>query len=79
MLYTENKYLIVWKFKDFCVLFIFFFSDEGEEVTFDIYMADASTPGFLDYHERMQMFLLWYIDAASFIDTDDEKWQYFVM
>ena len=24
-------------------------------------------PGFRDYHERLQTFLLWFIDAASFI------------
>ena len=36
-------------------------------------------PGFREYHEKMQTFLLWFIDAASFIDVDDDKWEYFIM
>lgn len=36
-------------------------------------------PGFESYHENMQTFLLWFIDAASYIDVDDRKWDYFVI
>lgn len=36
-------------------------------------------PGFKKYHQRLQMFLLWYVDAASFIDIDDDQWHYFNM
>ncbi|RXG60256.1 Histone acetyltransferase type B catalytic subunit [Armadillidium vulgare] len=32
--------------------------------------------GFLEYHERLQTFLLLFIDASSYIDTDDERWRY---
>lgn len=46
---------------------------------FVIYKADVSTPGFLAYHERMQTFLKWFIEAANYIDTDDNKWEFFVL
>ena len=46
---------------------------------FEIYLTDISTPGFGAYHQRMQTFLWWFIDAASYIDTDDDKWQYFLI
>ncbi|XP_069951943.1 histone acetyltransferase type B catalytic subunit isoform X2 [Cherax quadricarinatus] len=52
--------------------------EEGEEKTYEVYLCDISATGFLDYHERIQTFLLWYIDAASYIDVDDDKWRFFV-
>ncbi|XP_065309933.2 histone acetyltransferase type B catalytic subunit isoform X1 [Dermacentor albipictus] len=51
----------------------------GLSRTFELYSAGVTTPGFLDYHARMQSFILWFIDAASYIDSDDEKWEYFVL
>ncbi|KAH7946062.1 hypothetical protein HPB49_019894 [Dermacentor silvarum] len=51
----------------------------GLSRTFELYSACVTTPGFLDYHARMQSFILWFIDAASYIDSDDEKWEYFVL
>ncbi|GAB6019378.1 hypothetical protein CHUAL_000964 [Chamberlinius hualienensis] len=47
--------------------------------TFEIYAADISTPGFCDYHERIQTFLLWFVDAASFINTDDDRWRFYLV
>ncbi|KAG0412205.1 hypothetical protein HPB47_010659 [Ixodes persulcatus] len=47
--------------------------------TFKLYKADVTVPGFIDYHARMESFILWFIDAASYIDSDDEKWEYFVL
>lgn len=46
---------------------------------FDIFRVDFSFPGFRAYHERMQTFLLWFIDAASYIDVDDDRWECFVV
>ncbi|XP_042894781.1 histone acetyltransferase type B catalytic subunit [Parasteatoda tepidariorum] len=53
-------------------------NDEKEEF-YKIYRADNETPGFLDYHQRMQTLVLWLIDAASYIDEEDEKWDFFVL
>lgn len=36
-------------------------------------------PGFEAYHESIQTFLTWYIDASSYIDIEDRKWDYFVV
>lgn len=51
----------------------------GLSRTFELYSAGVTTPGFIDYHARMQSFILWFIDAACYIDSDDEKWEYFVL
>lgn len=46
---------------------------------FFIYKAHSSDPGFVAYHERMQTFLLWFIEAVSYIDIDDDRWDFFVL
>ncbi|XP_013186287.1 histone acetyltransferase type B catalytic subunit [Amyelois transitella] len=46
---------------------------------FEVYYSEISTPGFLSFHERLQTFLLWYVDAASFIDVDDDQWNFFTV
>ncbi|XP_047136715.1 histone acetyltransferase type B catalytic subunit isoform X1 [Hydra vulgaris] len=53
-----------------------YFHDDTE---YEIYEADIFTPRLKEYHERLQTFILWYIDAASFIDIDDEKWHFFLL
>ncbi|CAG7819872.1 unnamed protein product [Allacma fusca] len=49
------------------------------EKTFVIYACEISDPKFLAYVIKMEEFLLWFVDAASFIDQQDEKWKFFVM
>ena len=51
----------------------------GEERTFEMYKTNIESPGFRVYHERLQPFLLFFVDAASYIDVDDEKWTYFLL
>jgi len=46
---------------------------------YEVYHATISTPRLKEYHERMQTFVLWYIDAASFIEVDDEKWNFYML
>ncbi|KAL0626194.1 Histone acetyltransferase type B catalytic subunit [Plecturocebus cupreus] len=41
--------------------------------------ADMTCRGFREYHERLQTFLMWFIETASFIDVDDERWHYFLV
>lgn len=53
-------------------------SDKNEVRTFEIYECNRNTSGFLAYHARLQTFLLWFVDAASYIDIDDPQWQFFV-
>ncbi|EMP38671.1 Histone acetyltransferase type B catalytic subunit [Chelonia mydas] len=53
--------------------------EAGEDITYQIYQADMTCPGFREYHERLQTFLMWFIETASFIDVDDERWNYFLV
>ncbi|KAE8580936.1 hypothetical protein XENTR_v10024599 [Xenopus tropicalis] len=53
--------------------------EAGEDITYQIYKADMTCPGFREYHERLQTFLMWFIETASYIDVDDEKWDYFLV
>lgn len=41
--------------------------------------ADITCPGFQEYHEHLQTFLMWFIETASFIDADDDRWDFFLM
>jgi len=44
-----------------------------------VYKCEESTPRFRNYHERLQAWIMFYIDAASFIDIDDDSWRMFLM
>lgn len=46
---------------------------------YGVYHADSNVPGFKEYHKKMQTLILWFIDAASYIDEEDERWDYFVL
>lgn len=43
---------------------------------FEVYHSDMSVTGFRERHEQMQTWLKWFIDGASYIDTDDERWDF---
>lgn len=51
----------------------------GESKTFEIYQSTTSDQGFKDYHERLQFWIMFYIDAASYIDIDDDRWMFFTL
>lgn len=51
----------------------------GQKETYGLYRADSTTPGFKEYHQRMQTLILWFIDGASYIDDEDERWDYYVL
>ncbi|KZC06490.1 PREDICTED: histone acetyltransferase type B catalytic subunit [Dufourea novaeangliae] len=61
------------------LLHSFSVNDEGYTRKFEVYKADMTYKGFKEYHQRLQTFVLWYIDAANFIDIDDDRWHYFNM
>ncbi|CAG8464272.1 1734_t:CDS:2, partial [Racocetra persica] len=37
--------------------------------------ATFSTPRFKEFHRRLQIFVLFYIEAGSYIDEEDDKWE----
>ena len=47
--------------------------------TYEVFRCLESTPGFREYHERLQAWIMFYIDAASYIDIDDDNWRIFLM
>jgi len=51
--------------------------DDGER-TFEIYRSTWDTPGFRDYHRRMQIFALFNIEGASYIHEDEDNWEFYV-
>lgn len=53
--------------------------EEGSKRHFEIYKCDIREQEFRDYHTKMQTFLWWYIDAASYIDVDDDRWMYYTI
>lgn len=50
----------------------------GDERHFDIYFCNYKYPSFLKFFSRLQTFVLWFVDAASYIDVDDPQWSYFI-
>uniref|UniRef100_A0A0K8TT35 Histone acetyltransferase type B catalytic subunit n=1 Tax=Tabanus bromius TaxID=304241 RepID=A0A0K8TT35_TABBR len=51
---------------------------DGIERTFEMYRCDVTMPEFFPFFERLQTFILWFIDAASYVEVDDPQWMYFV-
>jgi len=57
---------------------------DAENKRFEIFKVGSveslSNPdSFLTFHERLQTFLLWFVDAASFIEIDDPKWTFYFL
>jgi len=55
-----------------------FMKEDGNGLVrnYEVYRCDESTPGFRKYHERLQAWIMFYIDAASYIDIDDDSWRF---
>ncbi|KAF8921043.1 histone acetyltransferase type B catalytic subunit [Mucidula mucida] len=51
----------------------------GEQSHYEVYHATWATPGFRAYHQRMQLFILFFIEAGSFINDEDDQWEFFVL
>lgn len=50
-------------------------SNAGDGVTFEIYQGDVTNEQMVEYHKRTEMWLIWYIETASVLDLEDERWQ----
>ncbi|KAL5528913.1 hypothetical protein ACEPAG_4887 [Sanghuangporus baumii] len=55
--------------------------DENSDdvVLFEAYHTTWDTPGFREYHRLMQLFILLYIEAGSYIKEDEEGWEFVVL
>ena len=41
--------------------------------------ATWNNPGFREYHQRMQLFILLYIEAGSYINDAEDSWEFVVL
>lgn len=46
---------------------------------YHVHLSNTDSKYFNDYYRRLQHFVIWYIDGASYVDFDDERWNYFIM
>ncbi|KAG1139233.1 hypothetical protein G6F37_009881 [Rhizopus arrhizus] len=46
---------------------------------FEIYKSSFSSQKFREYHARMKIFVLLFIEGGSYIEDDDEKWEIFTI
>lgn len=51
----------------------------GDVITYEIWHATWDTPGFREYHRRMQVFILLYIEAGSYINEEEDSWEFMVL
>lgn len=49
--------------------------DEGA-VVFEAFSTRFNTPGWKDYHRRMQIFVLLFIEGGSYVDEEDDRWEF---
>jgi len=52
--------------------------DEGA-IVYEAWSAKMDTPGFREYHRRMQIFVLFYIEGGSYIEEEDERWEFVIL
>ncbi|KAF8232288.1 histone acetyltransferase type B catalytic subunit, partial [Tricholoma matsutake] len=62
--------------------------ESEDAIVFEVYHAEHyplqskatwNTPGFKEYHRRMQLFILLYIEAGSYINEDEDMWEFVVL
>ncbi|KAJ6620254.1 acyl-CoA N-acyltransferase [Mycena sp. CBHHK59/15] len=53
--------------------------ESDDAVVFEVYHATWSSPGFKELHRRMQLFILLYIEAGSYINEEEETWEFVVL
>jgi histone acetyltransferase 1 len=46
---------------------------------FEVYHCNWDTPGFKEYHRRMQIFTLLLIEGASYIQEDEHNWEFVLL
>ncbi|ESK94254.1 histone acetyltransferase type b catalytic subunit [Moniliophthora roreri MCA 2997] len=54
-------------------------SESEDAVVYEVYHATWDTPGFREYHQRMQVFILLYIEGGSYIKEEEDEWEFVVL
>lgn len=52
---------------------------DPDAVLYEVYHSTWETPGFREYHRRMQLFILLFIEGGSYIQEDEDKWEFVVL
>ncbi|KAJ7118794.1 acyl-CoA N-acyltransferase [Mycena epipterygia] len=53
--------------------------ESEDAVVFEVYHVTWNSPGFKELHRRMQLFILLYIEAGSYINEEEETWEFVVL
>ncbi|KAJ3776136.1 acyl-CoA N-acyltransferase [Lentinula raphanica] len=53
--------------------------EDEDAVVYEVYHNTWNTPGFREYHRKMQIFILLYIEAGSYINEEEEGWEFVVL
>ncbi|KAF9484919.1 histone acetyltransferase type B [Pholiota conissans] len=53
--------------------------ESEDAVEFEVYHATWDTPGFREYHRKMQLFILLYIEGGSYINEEEDTWEFVVL
>lgn len=53
--------------------------DDPDARVFEVYRSTWETPGFREYHRRMQLFALLFIEGASYIQEEETNWEFFTL
>ncbi|KAJ7349073.1 histone acetyltransferase type B catalytic subunit [Mycena albidolilacea] len=53
--------------------------ESDDAVVFEVYHATWDSPGFRELHQRMQLFILLYIEAGSYINEEEDTWEFAVL
>eukprot|EP01137_Pigoraptor_chileana_P005781 Opistho-2@49318 len=67
------------KFKPIGNLVHSYTDPEDKNTTFNVYKSNADTPRPRDYHARLQLFAMWLIETANFIDLEDPQWRVYLI
>ncbi|KAJ2570515.1 histone acetyltransferase 1 [Coemansia sp. RSA 1807] len=54
-------------------------SSQTEQLRYEIYSSSFNDTESAKYHERIQAFVLFFIEGAQFIDTSDERWHVYTV
>ncbi|KAJ2841929.1 histone acetyltransferase 1, partial [Coemansia erecta] len=50
-----------------------------DSILYEVYKGDFSMAAVRQYHERMQTFVLFFIEGAQFVDMGDERWTVYMV
>ncbi|KZV70737.1 histone acetyltransferase type B catalytic subunit [Peniophora sp. CONT] len=53
--------------------------EDEDAVVYEVYHTKWDTPGFKEHHRRMQTFILLYVEGGSYIDEDEDLWEFVVL